>query len=435
MYNEDIRLSIDVGSSKVCSAVIRRDNYGEPEILAVDVLPSDSIREGEPMNRNQSIEAVRSSVSEVSKQCSLNFRKAYVGIGGKHVNSYFGWGRVSGFDFATGVTQEDVIQAVRQAAHERIDATDHLLYATPTTYRIDGTTEFRKPPVGMHPDSLEVQALIVVSDQQHYRNVLDAVSSANVEPINGGSILVAEAEYLLSPYERDAGVVLFDIGGCDTEIAIYHHGRAAMFTSLPIGGFHFTNDIAFAYELPYENAEAVKLSAGTLMSDAGMTNSEIDPGNLTGAERVIDVERSLTRVSLSSLLRDRASETMTMYRTRISQIRGLPETDYLTVVFTGGGAKLNGLANFAKINMGLRGRVELRQPSGVKSLPDDVSDPSMSGAICVGLRALDRIEHDNHVERKPLTAVRTSTAETQSRSDDDDSSSGVGSRLRSLLGR
>ncbi len=435
MYNEDIRLAIDVGSSKVCSVVIRRDNYNEPEILAIDVLPSESIHNGDVMNRNEATAAVRTSVDEVSNQCSLKFNKAYVGFGGKHVESYSGWGRVSGFDFATGVTEEDIVQAVRLAANERIEASDHLLYATPTAYRVDDDTEFRKPPVGMHPESLEVEALLVVSDMQHYRTVFDAVESAGVTPIHGGSTLVAESEYLLSAYERDAGVALIDIGGSDTEIAIYNHGRAAVFNSLPIGGFHFTNDISYAYELPFENAEAVKLAAGTLVGDTIGFDDEIDPMALSGSERVIDVERSLTRVSVSNLLKERAAETMTMYKSRISQVANLPDTDYLTVVFTGGGAKLTGLTTFAKVTMGLRGRVEVRKPMGIKSLPDDVSDPSMSGAICLGLRALDRIDRDNHVERKPITILHTTSKHDEETTQRDRESTGVGAKIRSLLGR
>ena len=435
MYNEDIRLAIDVGSSKVCSVVIRRDNYNEPEILAIDVLPSESIHNGDVMNRNEATAAVRTSVDEVSNQCSLKFNKAYVGFGGKHVESYSGWGRVSGFDFATGVTEEDIVQAVRLAANERIEASDHLLYATPTAYRVDDDTEFRKPPVGMHPESLEVEALLVVSDMQHYRTVFDAVESAGVTPIHGGSTLVAESEYLLSAYERDAGVALIDIGGSDTEIAIYNHGRAAVFNSLPIGGFHFTNDISYAYELPFENAEAVKLAAGTLVGDTIGFDDEIDPMALSGSERVIDVERSLTRVSVSNLLKERAAETMTMYKSRISQVANLPDTDYLTVVFTGGGAKLTGLTTFAKVTMGLRGRVEVRKPMGIKSLPDDVSDPSMSGAICLGLRALDRIDRDNHVERKPITILHTTSKNDEEAAQRDREPTGVGAKIRSLLGR
>ncbi len=436
MYNEDIRLAIDVGSSKVCSVVIRRDNFNEPEVLAINILPSESIHNGDVMNRSEATAAVRASVSEVSNQCSLGFTKAYVGFGGKHVSSYSGWGEVSGFDFATGITEEDIVEAVRIAASDRVETTDHLLYATPTSYRVDGDTEFRKPPVGMHPGNLEVQALLVVSDMAHYKTVFDAVSNAGVTPIHGGSTLVAEAEYLLSQYERDAGVVLIDIGGSDTEIAVYNHGRAVLFTSLPIGGFHFTNDVAYAYELPFENAEAVKLAAGTLVSDALGIDDEIDPTSLSGSERVLDVERSLTRVSVSNLLKERAEETMKMYKSRISQVGGLPDTDFLTVVFTGGGSKLNGITTFAKLSMGLRGRVEVRKPTNIKSLPDDVSDPAMSGAICMALRALDRIDRDNHVERKPITIVHSSEPdESEPEPVAAAAPSGVGARIRSLLGR
>ena len=435
MYNEDIRLAIDVGSSKVCSTVIRRDNYNEPEILAIDVLPGESMHDGEPMSRNEATAAVRASVDEVSSQCSLSFKKAYVGFGGKHVSSYHGWGQVSGFDFDTGVTQDDIVQAVRIAASEKVKPTDHLLYATPTAYRVDGDTEFRKPPVGMHPDSLEVEALMVVSDMAHYQHVFDVVSSAGVSPIHGGSTLVAESEILLNQYERDAGVVLIDIGASDTEIAAYHHGQAALFTSLPIGGFHFTNDIAFAYELPFENAEAVKLAAGSLISESSGIDDEIDPSALTGSERVVDVERSLTRVSVSNLLKERADETMSMYKSRITEVPGLPEPDFLTVVFTGGGAKLNGITTFAKLAMGLRGRVEVRKPTGIKSLPEEVSDPAMSGAICMALRALERIDRDNHVERKPITVVNAASSTVDEEPEPVAAPSGMGAKIRSLLGR
>jgi cell division ATPase FtsA len=104
-------------------------------------------------------------------------------------------------------------------------------------------------------------------------------------------------------------------------------------------------------------------------------------------------------------------------------------------VFTGGGSKLTGIETFAKLNMGLRGRVEVRKPTGIKSLPDDVSDPSMSGAICMALRALDRIDRDNHVERKPITILHSSSDESEPVEQAEAAGSGVGAKLRSLLGR
>ncbi len=413
MYQEDIRIAIDVGSTKICTVVIRRDYSGVPELLALNVMPCDAMNRGDLVDRALATEVVRASVAEASEQCSLTFGKAYVAIGGKHVRSFLGTGEARQFDFAAGVTEHDILHAVRNAAVSNVATSDHLLYATPVKYRVDGTTEFRKPPTGMHPDVLEVEAQLVVCDLEHYQAVFSSVEAAGVEAIHGGATIVAEAEHLLTSYERDTGSVVIDVGGSDTEIAVYQDGRSISVSSLPVGGFHFTNDIAYSYEIPFENAEAVKLAAGTVNISDSEQDIEIDPNALTGNERVVDVERALTRVSISHLLRERVVEVSKLFKHRIRQAVGLHNEDFVNVAFTGGGAKLDGFANAAKLAMQVRGKVDVRKPSGIKSLPDSVSDPTMSGAVCVMLRALDRIETDNHVSRQPVkTLVPTVAADS-----------------------
>ena len=402
MYQEDIRIAIDVGSTKVCSAVIRRESHGEPELLALNVMPCDAMTRGDLVNQQAASEVIRASVNEASQQCDLNFKRAYIGIGGKHVRSFTGWGETTKFDFATGVTEHDVLTAVRSAAAENVQKLDHLLYATPINYRIDKNTNFRKPPIGMHPDILEVEAHLIVCDINHYEALFAAVEATGIEPIHGGATVIAEAEHLLSDYERTSGAVMIDVGGSDTEIAVYQEGKTVSVSSLPVGGFHFTNDIAFSYEIPFDNAEAVKLAAGTVDISSSERDTEIDPNKLTGSERVVDVEKALTKVSVSHLLRERIMDMAKLFKHRIMQAEELRDKEFYNLAFTGGGAKLDGFANAAKMAMGVRGKVDLRKPSGIKSLPESVSDPTMSGAICVMLRALDRIERDNHVAREPV---------------------------------
>ena len=437
MYQEDIRLAIDVGSTKVCTVAVRRDSRGEPEVLALNVMPSDAMNRGDLANRKRASEIIRASVSEAHEQCNIQFSKAYVGISGKHVRSFTGWGKKGSFDFSSGVTEHDILAAVRNAAAKNINDSDHLLYATPVGYRIDGDTNFRKPPIGMHPDYLEVETRLVVCDYGHYDGIFGAVTEAGIEPIHGGATIIAEAEQLLSGYERDAGSVMIDVGGNDSELAVYYDGRAVSVTSLPIGGFHFTNDISFAYDIPYEQAEAVKLESGGVDMAARRDGSEIDPNKLTGDEKVVDIEKSLTQGAVSHLLKDRIAEIAQMYRRRIQQTEEITDPDYVNVAFTGGGAKINGFAGVIKVAMGVRGKVDVRKVAGLKSLPESVSDPSMSGAICVMLRGLDRIEQDNHVNREPTSAPRVRlprrepvAAASDAGSDSDNGGGGLLSRFR-----
>ena len=406
MYQEDIRLAIDVGSTKVCSVAVRRDSVGEPEVLALNVMPSDAMNRGDLANRTRAAEIIRASVSEAHEQCNIKFSKAYVGISGKHVRSFTGWGRKGTFDFSSGVTEHDILAAVRNAAAKNISDADHLLYATPIAYRIDGDTNFRKPPIGMHPDYLEVETRLVVCDYVHYDGIFGAVRDAGIEPIHGGATIIAESEQMLTGYERDAGSVMIDIGGNDSEVAVYFDGKAVSVTSLPVGGFHFTNDIALSYGIPFDKAEAVKLEVGGVDAVASSDGSEIDPNKLTGDEKVVEVERSLTQGAVSHLLKERVTEMGKMFRRRIQQTPEITDPDYVNVAFTGGGAKINGFAGVVKVEMGVRGKVDVRRITGLKSLPESVSDPSMSGAISVMLRGLDRIEQDNHVDREPATSQR-----------------------------
>jgi len=263
-----------------------------------------------------------------------------------------------------------------------------MVHVIPRRYFIDGVTGI-KNPIGMHGFRLDLEAHIVTGVLVYVQNIGVCLEAAGIEIEDIIVNPIACCEAVLAPEDRDEGVILVDIGGGTTDIAVYGGGSIWHTSAMPIGGIQVTKDLAAGLGIPFSVAEELKLKYGNLL-----------PGSEGWTETVRSEARekySVSQEDLCYIIRARIEEVLRMILLEI------PHSEYTpsSVVLTGGTANLSGIEEFAEEVMGLPVRVEL--PKGIPQADDILGDPSYAASAGLLLWAASHGEEDRELLAEGLS--------------------------------
>lgn len=261
-------VGIDVGTTKVCTMVAEVRPDGRINILGVGIAPSKGLDKGMVVNIDEASNAIRTSVDKAERLSGYRVGMAYVGIAGKHVQSLNSRGVVAIARPDHEITKADVARAVESAQAVAVPTQREVIHVLPRAYLVDGHENIRDP-IGMSGYRLEVETHIVSGEVMAIQNLIKSVERAGVEIDDLVLQPLASAEAVLSPEDKERGVVLVDIGGGTTDIAIFVHGSIWHSVVLPIGGNHFTNDIVYVLHTPPHTAEYLKIKYGAAVAREG----------------------------------------------------------------------------------------------------------------------------------------------------------------------
>ncbi|MFB0546062.1 MAG: cell division protein FtsA, partial [Anaerolineae bacterium] len=254
-------VGIDIGTTKICTLVGEVDGEGELRIVGVGVVPSRGLRKGVVVNVAEVTEAIAASVEKAERISGYKIESAFVGVGGGHISSINSRGVVAIRRGERGISSEDIDRSLDAARAIAIPHNREIIHTIPRRFTIDGQDGVRDP-IGMQAFRLEVEAHIVTGASSSISNLVKCVQGAGVgiddlilEPLASGEAVLTEAE-------REMGVVLADIGGGTTDIAIFIEGSIWHTVILGIGGNHLTNDIAIGLCSPFTTAEEIKVKYG-----------------------------------------------------------------------------------------------------------------------------------------------------------------------------
>jgi cell division protein FtsA len=378
---ETMYAAIDVGTTKIATMVAKVSTTGTVEVVALGHSTSGGMRKGMVVNPAELTDSIRRSVDEARAMLGSDLPPVHVGITGGHLTcinaaSNLARQRKGGVrTFSQGDVDRLLNSTVQQSDERR-----RIVHVVPRTYQVDGLRGVRNP-IGMNGEKLSVESHVVVGDAATMDNLERVVRAAGVK-VQGMVIEhLASAEAVLTSDEREAGVVLVDIGGGTADIAIYRGGTAWYTAAIPVAGQHFTNDIAIGLGLPPTVAEAAKVRYGSALL-----------GGLDDPKEVIEVEsglgehtRPISRQTLNQLLHDRAVELVRMVLHKVGQA-GLTRVPPGGIVLTGGCANLPGLAEIAADY----GKCEVRvgTPPPTLGLPPELEQSSFSTAVGLLLWAI-----------------------------------------------
>jgi cell division protein FtsA len=369
---EQTIVGIDVGTTKVCTLV---GEVGDDEVIrvvGVGTVPSRGVRKGVIVNVNEATQAIQASVEKAERISGYDIERAHVSLAGAHVTSLNSRGVVAVQRGERGITPEDVDRALDAARAIAIPHDREVVHIVPRGYTVDGQEGIRDP-VGMVGFRLEVEAHIITGAVSSIHNLIKCVEDAGVGVDELVLDPLASGEAVLADTEREMGVVLVDVGGGTTDIAVFIEGSIWHTTILAVGGNHLTNDIAVVMKMPNAAAEEAKIQFGHAFSEA------VDPAEMIQVMTFGDnVPVKVSRREMAQVIEARVEEifSLVMQEIKRSGYDGLLPAG---VVLTGGTAQLRGIRELGRQVLKLPVRVG--GPSDLLGLTDSIMSPAYATSV------------------------------------------------------
>ena len=326
----DLIVSIDIGTSKVCAMVGRVSKNSQLDIIGKGMVQCSGIKKGIIVDIESTAASIRSAIEEAENSANLKVGSAYVNIHGMHVSVINNKSWISISNSNREITQKDMDSVLYSVRDIDIPDDRQLIDVIPRQFIIDGYDEIIDP-VGMVGTRLEVEADVIAGKITSVQNIIKSVERANIR-IDG---IVAEAfatgEIILTPDEKDMGVIMLDIGGGVTDISVFQGKRLIFYDSIPVGGDHITNDIAIGLRISSSEAEKIKRQFELALTSLIKNDQEIT---------VLDInENKKKNVKVSEaveIIEARVYEIFSLCRNQL-QKAGMGKNLNGGVVLTGGG--------------------------------------------------------------------------------------------------
>ena len=354
----DTLVALDIGTSKVLCLVADIDDKGELRIIGIGNEPCSGLNKGVISEIDATVSSVRRAKEKASSMSSCNIESVTTGIAGNHIQSYNGNGAINIMN--DEVTDEDKDKVIGNAQNIQIPKDQEILHVIDQYYTIDGQTGIREPK-GMAGARLEANVHIITTSSTAKRNLTKCINNSLLEIDDYVLQPVASSEAVLSDEERDLGVCLIDIGCGTTDLAIFTEGTIKHTAVIPMGSQMITNDIRIILCTSLEAAEEIKIQYGSVSCSEDI-DMKIPVPSVSDKP---DTETN--RTTVSQIITARVNEIFTAIQKEIND-SGYASKIRAGLVFTGGGAKLDGLDNHAESYFQSPSRIG--SPKSIKGLED-----------------------------------------------------------------
>jgi len=388
---------IDIGTSKITTIIASVPESGLLNILGVSTNQSKGIRKGQIVDIEEATTSIVESLEGAERMAGYSISSAYILVGGSHVASQNSHGVVAVAEPQKEITEDDVKRAVEAAKAVSIPSTREILHVLPREFIVD-SQEGIKDPIGMTGVRLEVNTHLITVGSIALRNLEKCASLVGIDVdgfIFGG---LASATAVLTETEKELGVVLVDIGGGTTDIAIFIDGALSYSSVLPVGARNITNDLAIGLRISLESAEKIKLLLNkpkkeiTKPTDDFESKSkkpkakpdngdEIDLTSLHLPEGLTSISRKTIK---EGIIRPRLNEIFTMVGMEIKK-SGFGGLTPAGIVLCGGGAETDGISEAVKRNLAMQVRIGV--PGNISGLIDEIISPSFAASVGLVLYA------------------------------------------------
>lgn len=368
-------VGLDIGTSTVRCVVGHIDETtGVPTIVGVGIAANNGMRKGTVVNLAGPAQAIDDAVGEAERMSGYQIEAASISINGSHILSTHADGMVAVSGSSHEVSDADLIRIEEVATLGKVPANREILEVVPHQYKLDGQENI-KNPIGMTGTRLEIDAHVVSVLTPNLTNLQKAAEAAKISPNTIVVSGIAAARAVLTEQQIENGVILIDIGGSTTNIAIYEEGDLQYAAVIPVGGVNITNDLAIGLKVDPIVAEKVKIEHASATSHRDSSGFSIEVDNEVFNFDASDVDE-IVDARLEEIF-----EAIIMHIKRAGRIGKLPSG----AVLTGGTALLKGLADYAKESLGMAARVGVA--TGYAGVAEDIDKPQF--ATAVGLMLID----------------------------------------------
>lgn len=378
MPEQTILVALDIGTTKVCALIGELDR-GTANVIGIGTSPSDGLRKGVVIDIDRTVQAISTATLAAERMSGYKVRSALVGISGSHISSQNSKGMVA-ISGRRDIGRDDTLRAIEAARAVSIPNTREILHVIARGYVVDGQAGVRDP-IGMTAVRLEVETHIVTASSTSVQNLSKCVQKAGVEIDELVLTPLATGDAVLSDEDRELGVVLVDVGGDTTDVAVFHDGSVAHAATIPIGGRSVTSDLGIVLRVAPDSAEAIKIRYATALP------LEVDPDEVVQITSIgEELPHGVTRRHIAEIAQSRVRELFDLVAAEVDAA-GATNRLQAGLVLTGGGSALQGLGRAARDQLGMAVRVT--GPRGLGGLTDQIATApyaAASGLLLWGAR-------------------------------------------------
>lgn len=387
MNGNEIAVGLDIGTTKIVAMVGRKNEHGKLEVLAYGKARSLGVHRGVVTNIVQTRESIQAAMTEAEQQADIKISEVTVGIAGQHIRS------LQHSDYITRNDPDEVIdngdlESLIKNVHKLVMLPgEEIIHVLPQEYKIDGSSETREPR-GMYGGRLEANFHIVVGQVSSIKNIFRCVQDSGLKVSEITLEPLASAEAVLSQEEKEAGVVLVDIGGGTTDVAIFKDGIIRHTAVIPFGGNVITEDIKEGCSIIEKQAELLKIKFGSAWPGENKDNEIVSIPGLRGRE-----PKEISLKNLSRIIHARVVEIIEQVYAEIKSYGYNEPTKKLIagIVLTGGGAQLKHIKQLVEYVTGMDTRIgypnEHLAPNS--DTEEELSSPLFATAVGLVLKGLE----------------------------------------------
>ena len=365
-------VALDIGSTKTCALIGELDDDGSVKFSALGAAESKGWRKGQIVNLDLAVSSIRRAVEEAEAIVGVPVESATVGVAGSHVRGVNSRGGITIGTRPRDVQRDDVRRAIEAARGVTLPEDREILHVLPQEFVLDAQDNIRDAIV-MVGQRLEANVHLVTASGTSTQNIVTAVNRAGVRVDDTVLEPFASSEACLTQDERELGSCLLDIGGGTTELIAYTGGVVRHTAAIPVGGDHFTNDLAVGLRTPIPEAEKIKHEHACAFRELVKEDVAIEIASVGDRP-----PRTIFTRMLSEIVEARAQELLMLIRDELRR-GGLESQIPAGIVMTGGGSLLRGLPELAEKIFNLPVRVAV--PRGLGEMSEQVSRPEYSTAV------------------------------------------------------
>jgi cell division protein FtsA len=394
MQDEKIVVGLDIGTTKICAIVGKRNEYGKLEVMGMGKAVSDGVVRGIVTNIDKTVLGIQKAIAEAEEQSGIDIRVVNVGIAGQHIKSAVHHGSIVRNSAEDEISLEDVNRLTNDMYRIVIPPGSEIIHVMPQSYTID-YHEGIKDPVGHTGVRLEADFHVITAQTNAINNINKCVRRAGLEIDNLILEPLASSLAVLSDEEKEAGVCLVDIGGGTTDIAIFHDNIIRHTAVIPFGGNIITSDIKQGCMVMQHQAELLKTKFGRAIGEEASENEIVSiPGLRNRPPKEISIK------NLANIIEARMEEIIEMVHAEIIA-SGYDNKLAGGLVITGGGSQLTSVRQLFEYMSGMDARIGYPNEHLGKSKVEMVKSPMFAttvGLVLSGYKALD--DRENHYEQR-----------------------------------
>lgn len=373
-----IIVGLDIGTTKIAAIAGRKNEHGKLEILGFGRANSNGVQHGQVLNIELTVKAINEALANCYKSNpDLEINEVYIGIAGHHIKSLQTRGDIVRQDSEIEISRAEIEILIENQRKTFIPAGDQIIDVIPQDFHVDNILNI-KDPVGYNGVKVGANFHIITGDKNAIRNIDRAVTRSGLTTKDLVLQPLASAGAVMSDVDLEAGVVILDIGGGTSDIAVFHDGILKHTAVIPFGGENITNDIKQGLGVLKAQAEAMKVQFGSALADQANANAYITIPGLRGmAPKEISVK------NLSQIIQARMQEILDFVVYNLKVV-GLDNKSLNGgVILTGGGSQLKHLIQLTEYATGLNARIGLPIEHLAPNHIEELKKPMYS--TCLGL--------------------------------------------------